>query len=178
MAMPCDLKRKGEIMKPYILMLLLPLLGACAGPSSYADKEDFQTDARHRREFAAGVAPLCAAARRALLGDGYFLDAGTSDNLVGTKKFQIEEMRHAMLRIYVSCSPRADAATLFVTATEEHFDVKTSRQSTSIGVPLLTPFSVSGKSESDTQVKTMGATVTARDFYERFYRAVQRELGR
>jgi len=44
-------------------------------------------------------------------------------------------------------------------------------------VPLVAPISFSSSTEGDNQVKTRGETVAARDFYERFYRAVQRELG-
>lgn len=161
-----------------MLMLTTLLLAACGGLPTYAEKEAFQTDPRHRRDFANAAAPVCEAARRALLGDGYLVGESATQNLVGVKEFQIEDMRHAILRIYVTCVPQAGASTLFVTATEEHFDVKTRRETTSIGVPLLTPISISGTSEADNQVKTMGATVMDRDFYERFYRAVKRELGR
>lgn len=65
-----------------------------------------------------------------------------------------------------------------MTGTEEQFDVKTSRQSSTIGVPLLAPIYLSKISEADNQVKTRGETVTDRSFYERFYRAVERELPR
>lgn len=161
-----------------LVMLISLLLAACGGPHTYAEREEFHADSRHRREFSANATPVCEAARRVLLGDGYRVEKGADQNLIGVKEFQIEEKRHAVLRIYVSCGQRTSGSTLFVTATEEHFDVKTSRQSTSIGVPLVAPISISGKSEMDNQVKTLGETVTDRDFYERFYRAVQRELER
>lgn len=161
-----------------VLMLISLLLAACGGPRTYAEREDFQADSRHRRDFSTAAAPVCEAARRVLLGDGYIVEGSADQNLVGIKEFQIQEKRHAILRLYVTCSQGASGSTLFVTATEEHFDVKTSRQSTSIGVPLVAPISVSSKSAVDNQVKTLGETVTDSDFYERFYRAVQKELGR
>ena len=167
-------------MKRYglVLTLISLLLAACSGPRTYAGKEDFRADARHRRDFAATAVPICEAARRVLLGDGYIVEGSAAQNLAGAKEFQIEEHRHAILRLYVTCDQRTGGSTLFVTATEEHFDVKTSRQSTSIGVPLVSPISISSKSEVDNQVKIRGETVTDRAFYERFYRAVQQELGR
>lgn len=167
-------------MKRYglVLTLISLVLGACGGPGTYAEREAFQADSRHRRDFSATAAPVCEAARRVLLGDGYIVAGSADQNLIGVKEFQIEKNRHAILRLYVTCSQRASGSTLFVTATEEHFDVKTSRQSTSIGVPLVAPISISSESAVDNQVKTRGETVTDRDFYERFYRAVQQELGR
>ncbi|MDO8207546.1 MAG: DUF2242 domain-containing protein [Gallionella sp.] len=167
-------------MKRYSLVLTLIslLLAACSGPRTYAEKEEFHTDSRHSRNFAATAEPACEAARRVLLRDGYIVEDRAEHNLIGAKEFQIEENRHAILRLYVTCGQHASGSTLFVTATEEHFDVKTSRQSTSIGVPLVSPISISSKSEVDNQVKIRGETVTNKDFYERFYRAVQQELGR
>ena len=72
---------------------------------------------------------------------------------------------------------RVGRATLFVTASEEHFDVKSNRQRSSIGFPLLAPIYYSTLIEGDRQVKISGETVSEHAFYERFYSAVQRELG-
>ena len=162
----------------FVFTLILFFLAACSGPRTYAEREEFHSDSRHSRDFAATVEPVCEAARRVLLRDGYIVEERAEQNLIGVKEFQIEENRHALLRLYVTCGQRASGSTLFVTATEEHFDVKTSRQNTSIGVPLVSPISISSKSEVDNQVKTRGETVMDKGFYERFYRAVHQELGR
>ncbi|TLS19008.1 MAG: DUF2242 domain-containing protein [Betaproteobacteria bacterium] len=165
-------------MKRCALLLLPLLLAACGGPGSYAEREDFQSDPRHRRDFPTAAAPLCDAARRVLLGDGYVVLPGRDAlTFSGAKEFRVDDKGHAQLRLHLACSEARGGATLFVTATEEHFDVKTTRQSTSVGVPLVAPISFSSSTEGDNQVKTRGETVVARDFYERFYRAVQRELG-
>ena len=163
-------------MKRHGLWLLPFIVAACGGPGSYAEREDFQSDPRFRRDFSVAAAPLCEAARRVLLGDGYVV-AVDRRNVSGGKEFRGEDKAHAVLRVYASCAERAGGATLFLTATEEHFDVKTTRQSTSVGVPVIAPISFSSRSESEGQVKTRGETVSQRDFYERFYRAVTRELG-
>ncbi len=162
----------------FVFTLIFMLLAACSGPRTYAEREEFLSDSRHSRDFSTTAEPVCEAARRVLLRDGYIVEESAEQNLTGVKEFQIEENRHAILRLYVTCGQRASGSTLFVTATEEHFDVKSSRQSTSIGVPLVSPISISSKSEADNKVKTRGETVTDRNFYERFYRAVKLELGR
>ncbi len=167
-------------MKRYglVLTLISLLIAACSGPRTYAEREEFRADARHNRNFSVTEEQLCGATRRVFLRDGYIVDENAGQNLTGVKEFQIEENRHAILRLYATCSKRAQGSTLFVTATEEHFDIKTRRDSTSIGVPFISPLSISTRSEVDNQVKTRGETVTDKKFYDRFYRAVEQELGR
>ena len=161
----------------HVLLLLIPLLlTACGGPRSYARDEGFQGDSRYRRDFSQHALPLCDAARRVLLGEGYTVEGGDLA-WVGAKEFREEELRHGVLRLHLNCYERSGGATLFVTATEELFEVKTNRQSTSVGLPLISPISVHSKSESEGPVKIGGETVSDRNFYERFYRAVQRELS-
>lgn len=160
-----------------ILTLISLLLAACSGPRTFAQREEFRSDSRHSRDFSVEAKPVCEAARRVLLGDGYIVAESAGQNVTGAKEFQIEENRHAILRVYATCGQRSGGSTLFLTATEEHFDVKTSRQSTSIGLPILSPISISNNSEVDNQVKILGETVTDRNFYERFYRAVEKKLG-
>ncbi len=165
-------------MKRHNLLLMLVLsLSACGGTRTIAGKEDFQLDPRHRRDFSAMAAPVCDAARRVLQGDGYIVKKSADHDLVGHKEFPIEDDRRAILRLYVTCSQSAAGSTLFATATEEHLDFMADSESTSIGVPL-TPLSISSEREISKEVKIRGETVTDRNFYERFYQAVQKELGR
>ena len=163
-------------MKYALWSLLLIVLAGCGGPQRYAPDEDFSSDSRYRRNFQASAPALCDAARRVLLGDGYIVTRSESQSLVGGKEFQIKERQHAILNIYVNCEQRGGGSILFVTATEEHFDVESIRQSSSIGFPLVAPIYYSTQNEADRQVKIRGETVSEREFYERFYRAVQREL--
>ncbi len=161
----------------YPLLPVSMLLASCGGRTLYSGKEDFQADFRYQRDFSANASKLCDAARLVMLGDGYVVARGEGQSLSGRKEYQAKENRHAILDLYVTCHQRAGRAVLFLTATEEHFDVKTSRQSTLIGVPLVAPISVGKSSETDKQVKTRGETVAEKDFYERFYQAVRRELS-
>ena len=161
---------------PLTLLLAAQLLAACGGAGSYAQREEFASEARHRRDFAVAAPSLCDAARRAMLGDGYIVTRSEDGPLLGGKEFQVDENRHAILNLYVNCEPRAGGATLFVTATEEHFDVKATRQSSTIGFPVLAPLYFGTLREAESQVKIRGETITENAFYERYYRAVQREL--
>lgn len=162
------------------MMLMALMLSSCGGPGSYASKEAFQADARYHRDFRVPAPALCEAAQRVLQGDGYVVAKKEGLMLSGGKEFQLEEHQHAILNVFVTCDQRAggSGSTLYVTATEEHFDVRTSRKSTLIGIPLVAPISIGSRSEGDYQVKIRGETVTGKDFYERFYRAVEKQLPR
>jgi PBP1b-binding outer membrane lipoprotein LpoB len=165
------------MMRQGVLLLLVSLLlASCSGQRSYSPNEEFASDPRYRRDFKVAAAPLCDAARRALLSEGYIVSTREAQRLFGGKEFQGDENKHAILNIYISCDQRVGGSTLFVTATEEHFDVKATRQSNSIGFPILAPIYFGTISESDNQVKIRGETVIQAAFYERFYRAVEREL--
>ena len=159
-------------------MLTSMFLASCGGPDNYAGKEDFKSDPRYRRDFSADSVSLCSAARRVLLGDGYIVISEDNHNLTAGKEFQIEDKSHAILQVYVSCDQRMNGSTLFITATEEHFDVKTSRKSTLMGVPLVAPISLGTRKEADYQVKIRGETISDRKFYERFYQGLGQELAR
>lgn len=158
------------------LTLASVFLASCGGPENYADKEDFKSDPRYRRDFPADSVALCSAARRVLLGDGYIVVNEDQHNLAAGKEFQIEDKSHAILQVYVSCEQHGKGSTLFITATEEHFDVKTSRKSTLLGVPLVAPISLGTRKEADYQVKIRGQTISDRKFYERFYQGLNKEL--
>lgn len=164
-------------MKTALAALLLIVLAGCGGPPRYAPNEEFAADAKHHRDFSTDATALCDAARRVLLGDGYLVTRADDQSLSGGKEFQVEEQQHAILNVYVNCERRAGGSTLYVTATEEHYDVKTMRQSSSIGFPMVAPIYYGTQSEANGQVKTRGETVAERGFYERFYRAVQRQLA-
>lgn len=159
---------------------LCALLVACGGVKDYYHEETFGGDTRFRREFGADSVRVCTAARAVLLGQGYVVVPVTSDDLelsfVGSKEFKKEEQQHAVLQVHVHCVESGRGATLFVTAVESHFDVKQSKEQTTIGVPIVAPIYLSRSSSSETQIKTRGETVDDRTFYERFFTAVGREL--
>lgn len=165
--------RRGSLLSLFLSLML----AACGGAGGYADRETFAADARHRQDYSVSATTLCAAARRAMLGDGYIVTRADDEQLLGGKEFQVNQNQHAIINLYVNCEPRAGGATLFVTATEEHFDVMTSRQSSSVGFPVLAPIYFGTLRENDKPVKIRGETVTQNAFYESYYRAVQRELG-
>jgi hypothetical protein len=162
------------------LALAGALLAACGGPSPYYSEESFGAKSVHRHSFEVPADRLCDAAYTALLAQGYVVARGAARDplaLVGSKEFKGEDNRHAVLQVHATCRAAAHGSFLYATAIESHFDVKQSTEKTSVGVPIITPLSITSTSESEAAVKTGGQTVEDRRFYERFYEAVARELG-
>ncbi|HET7832144.1 MAG TPA: DUF2242 domain-containing protein [Gallionella sp.] len=161
----------------FALMLIVPLLAACSGPRTIAARETFEAESRHYRDYAANPGVACQAARRVLLSDGYVITPdSTEQKLSGDKEFQVDKEHQGVLRVYVTCSQRNSGSTVFVTATEHHFAIRTSRETTSVGVPLLPPLALYRKNEIDNLVQTWGETVSRQDFYEHFYEALDHQL--
>lgn len=161
-------------------LLALAVLTGCAGNKTHHDREAFAGDPRHRQDFIVPATPVCEAANRVLLGDGYVMTKDIkpeSLSFIGSKEFREDEENRALLRVYVTCISRDKGSSLFVTATEERFDIKSAHKSTSISLPLVLPISVSSSSETQGELKTQGETIDDKGFYQRFYKAVRKELA-
>ena len=141
--------------------------------------ESFEPDPRYRRVFKIPADQVCEAARLVLLGQGYVvrrLEANAL-SLDGSKQFPGEKQSHTVLQVIVNCVQQTQGTNLFVTAVEESFEVKKSSESTAVGLPIVAPIAVSRSSTAEQQVKSGGQTVGDARFFERFFAAVQAELG-
>ncbi|HEX8987986.1 MAG TPA: DUF2242 domain-containing protein [Rhodocyclaceae bacterium] len=158
------------------------LAAACAGPVQVAEKLAAPPEPRHRRDFTEDAHRVCESARLVLLGEGYVVERQPEGGYVGAREAPVKtekEDAYAHFRVYASCVPRdGGGSTLFVTATEEQFGVKPIRESTLLGLPLVSPISVGRRTEGDQQVKFRGRTIEEQDFYDGFYRSVRESLGR
>ncbi len=160
------------------------LLAACGGPLQVAREEPPLPEPKHRREFAEDAIRVCDAARLVMLGEGSVVQRPSFEELVGARESHFtteakddgKQEGYVHFRVYVSCVPRVAGSTLFVTATEERLGVKGLRESTMIGLPLVSPISIGTRTEGDQQVKFRGQTIEEQAFYDRFYGAVRDEL--
>jgi len=156
----------------------ISLLAACGGGPMHRG-ESFEPDPRYKRVLKLPAAQVCEAARLVLLGQGYVvrsLDANAL-SLDASKQFAGEKQSHSVLQVVVNCVPQNQGTSLFATAVEESFDVRKSSESTALGLPVVAPITVSRSSTTESQVKTGGQTVGDERFFERFFAAVQAELG-
>jgi len=161
-------------------MLASVLLTACAVPGPLGELVA-PPEPRHRRDFAEDASRVCEASRYALLQDGYVVERRGDEGFVGARESHVKtedkDDGYVHVRVYVTCLAREIGSALFVTATEEHFGVKMIRESTLIGLPLVSPISVGSRTEGEQQVKFRGKTIEEQAFYDRFYKAVRENLS-
>lgn len=158
------------------------LLAGCAGQVPLLEKlVPPAPEPKHHRDFVHDAVRVCEASRRVLLGEGYVVERRGDEEVVGAREDHVtredKDEGYAHRRVYVTCAARDGGSTLYVTATEEQFGIKVIRDSTLIGLPLVSPISVGTRTEGEQQVKFRGRTVEEQAFYDDFYRAVRKQLG-
>ena len=170
------------------LASVMALVAGCAStekaPRPNYQSEDFNSTDTHTRTFVASEAQTCEAARRALLSQGYLVNAGSTDAQVsGKKAFQPNPDVHLEIDFRVVCAtdrggrqdgkPRTIA---FVSALQDRYSLKKVNNSASVGVSVIGSLSLPYSSTDDSLVKVASQTVTDEQFYDRFFKIVERYL--
>jgi hypothetical protein len=157
------------------------LLCACAGPRVAVEaQETFDSASTYSRTYAALEAPTCEAARRALLSQGYVINAATSDRVRGRKSFQPTVDAHAEVEFTVVCAREGHEGRrtiAFVNAVQESFTLRKSSNSASVGVSPFGSLSLPFGGSEEALVKVGSLTITNAPFYERFFQLVERYLA-
>ncbi len=151
-----------------------------AHKNSVYQSERFASDETFSRLFDASVQDTCEAARRALLSQGYVINAAMPDSISGTKRFQPEGEVHVEISFTIVCVPEGGSgklATAYVSALQDRYNVKRSANSTSLGVSAIGSISVPLSSTSESLVKVASETIPAGQFYDRFFALMQRLIA-
>ena len=170
-------------MRSWLAVAIAVTLAGCASsskPSRVYEQEAFATQSAFSREFVASPADTCSAARRALLSQGYIVQAGASEQLNATKRFQPEGDVHVQIEFNVVCSPTArgqPTAVAFVSAVQDRYTVKKTSASASVGVSPFGSISLPFQSGSDSMVKVASETIPAGRFYTRFFDLMEHFLA-
>ena len=168
--------------RPFAVSLLacLVLLGGCQFPRQpLAPQEMFDSSSTFSRTFGATPSDTCEAARRALLSQGYVINAATKDLVHARKNFQPVMETHVEMEIRVVCAPetRSGKSTLgFVTAQQDRFALKKSNTAASVGVGALGSLSLPFSASDDSLVRVGSETISTEDFYDRLFMLIQRFL--
>ena len=157
------------------------LLSGCGTPNKVlAPQEKFGSVSTYSRLFDATPAQTCEASRRALLSQGYIINAATADLVTGQKNFQPEADVHVQVMIRVVCVPESTDASVslgFVTALQDSYALKKSNNSASLGVggvgSVSLPFMTGG---GESLVKVGSQTIADNNFYDSFFDLVKRFL--
>jgi hypothetical protein len=152
--------------------LLAAGLAACSNtPPLLHHKEQFGVTNVHSRAYRAPPAAACEAARRALLSQGYLVNAAKADLVEAKKSFQQDANTHVEIGFHVVCMAgrKGEASIAFANALHDRYTLKKSPSSASLGVGPFGSFSVPFSGSDDAMVKVASETITAPEFYERFF---------
>jgi hypothetical protein len=148
------------------------LLAACSSTApTVHHQERFDTVSAFSRAYLASPSATCEAARRALLSQGYLTSSAKPDLVEGRKKFQHDANTHVEIEFHVVCVPNSSGggSIAFVNALQERYTLKKSATSASVGVGAFGTVSVPFGSSDDAMVKVASETISAGDFYGRFF---------
>jgi Uncharacterized protein conserved in bacteria (DUF2242) len=152
--------------------LLSAGVAACSSttPAVY-EQEQFGTTSAYSHAYAASASATCEAARRALLSQGYRIISGKADAIDARKSFQHDPATHVEIEFHVVCTASGhDGGSLaFVNALLDRYALKKSASSASVGVGGLGALSLPFGSSDDAMVKVASETISAIDFYDRFF---------
>jgi hypothetical protein len=169
------------LFRSWSLALSTAVLAGCAGPKlAPFQREAFEPGDTYSRSVAADAAHACEAARRALLSQGYVVASATPDFVSARKSFQPEADSHIEIEFRVVCAPEAKGSAktlLFVSALQDRYALKKSNNSASVGVGAIGSLSVPFTGSDDSLVKVASETITAANFYDRYFRLVTRYLA-
>ncbi len=143
------------------------------------EHENFDNSGTYSRSFAVNEAGSCEAARRALLSQGYIITSSDANQVAGNKSFQQSSENHLQISFNVTCAPDSgddQRSTIFANALQDRYSLKKSNTSASLGVGILGSVSMPIGSSDDSMVKVASETVTAAQFYDRYFALVESYL--
>lgn len=149
-------------------------LAACASkapPPVYLD-EAFAARSPFERKIAQSPEKTCEAGRRALLSQGYRVEAISLTSLKGTKFFQPEKNFHVELEISLVCLPESEHSVLYASARQMRYELKASNATAGVSVSGMGSISLPWAASGDSLAKVAEETVTDPEFYRRFFSLV------
>jgi hypothetical protein len=152
-------------------------LAACSPAPVTVAQESFAEDSPYQRKFGVDAPIACEGARRALLGDGYVIEKADGETVKGRKAYPTDGDRSTFVEMSVVCVPDPEGGTLYANGVLSTYAVKKSTGSASVGLSAFGSLSLPIGQSADSMVKTAEETVNDRDFYRRFFVAVEGVLA-
>ncbi|GLO48424.1 MULTISPECIES: DUF2242 domain-containing protein [Pseudomonas] len=162
-----------------LALVLAGVTGCSSKKAAVYEHENFDDSGTFSRSFPVNDAGSCEAARRALLSQGYIITSSGANQVVGNKSFQQNSENHLQISFNVTCAPDvsdAQRSTMFANALQDRYALKKSNTSASLGVGVLGSVSMPIGSSDDSMVKVASETVTAAQFYDRYFALVESYL--
>jgi hypothetical protein len=151
-------------------VLLAALASACAStpPPAYR-AETFAADSPFLSRSHLPPAASCEQGRRALLSQGYEVDASGTTTLRGSKFFQPQPEHLMQLKITLVCVGDRSGATIYASALQTRFELKSGGASTGLSVAGFGSISFPMPNDKGSLVKVGEETVGEPAFYHRLF---------
>lgn len=164
-----------------ILALLLPAslaLSACGMMRGAPKDAAAPIENTYHKQVQEDAQTACAAATRALLGDGYLTEPSSGETVKGRKAWRSDGERNTIIEMTVICLPDpSGGSTLYANGLRSTYELKKSATPASIGVSVIGSVSLPIGQNVESMVKTGDETITDRQFYGKFFMAVEGILG-
>ncbi|HEY6132089.1 MAG TPA: DUF2242 domain-containing protein [Halioglobus sp.] len=157
-------------LKILLFSLCALVLAACSTNAVY--DESFSEDSPFKLQVDGDVAMACESARRSLLGQGYLIETANSDVVKGRRSYKSEDQENTFIEMTVVCLPETAGSTLFANGVLSTYALKKSSSSASVGLSALGSISLPIGQSADSLVKVSEVTIDDREFYQRFFTAV------
>ncbi len=164
----------------YVLMILTSavMLSACTALQTPTKPASVKPASPYQKQFTEDVPSVCAAANRALLGDGYLTEPVVNDKLKGRKSYRIDSEHTAVVDMTVTCLANPDGgSSVYANGLRTIFEMKKSSTSASVGVSVFGSLSLPIGQSADSMVKTTEETISEREFYAAFFSALENSLS-
>lgn len=118
---------------------------------------------------------VCQLGQRALLSQGYLLETLAPHNLRASKYFQPASNQQMQLEITLVCMPVGGGTTVFASAVQTRYELKSTSASTGLSVAGVGSISLPwGTDTKEAMIKVGEETVTDPDFYNRLFDLIRR----
>jgi len=156
-------------------LALLLTLGGCASkpPQPVYRAERFEVETPFQLQSDLPPLVLCDCAKRALLSQGYEVDASSPQNIRGSKFFQPQNDYQAQLRISLVCVSGKSDSTIFANALQTRYELKSSSNSTGLSVAGLGSISLPWPADKSALVKVGEETINDPEFYKRLFALIE-----
>jgi hypothetical protein len=155
--------------RPVLLLLAMAFAGCASAPPPAYRAESFANDSPFFTHSDLPPAESCEQGRRALLSQGYDVEATTPHNLRGNKFFQPQPDHLMQLKITLVCVSDKRGATIYASALQTRYELKSSGSSTGVSVTGFGSISIPLPTDKGTLVKVGEETVGDPEFYQRLF---------
>ena len=156
--------------RPLLACIAALLVVACASPPAPAYRaETFDAETPFQFHSELPPAELCDRAKRALLSQGYEVDASAPQTIRGSKFFQPQTDLQVQLRITLVCLASGSESAIYANALQTRFELKSGGSSTGLSVAGIGSVSVPWPTDKSALVKVGEETISDPEFYRRLY---------